>query len=353
MGDRTTIEWTRGDDGTPGATWNPVTGCTEVSPGCDHCYAKTFAERWRGTPGHYFEHGFDVQLRPDKLELPLRWRRPRRIFVNSMSDLFHDQVPDDYIVDVFAVMAANYCRDQPTHTFQVLTKRHARMRSLLSSDEFRVQVARTVAGRTDDEHADTVYDAIYHHYWPLPNVWLGVSTENQQWADMRIPALLDTPAAVRWISAEPLLGPIDLRRAFAKWTPANNHPAWRNARRGAEIKVRKVFHWVVVGGESGRGARPMHPDWARSLRDQCQAAEVAFLYKQNGEWLGMLSDEHRGLAQPQTYVNVVTGEVADETEAIAEGGDWAGVWRVGKKAAGRLLDGQTWNQYPRPTETPA
>jgi protein gp37 len=126
------------------------------------------------------------------------------------NDLFHDQAPDDYIVRVFATMAANYCWDRPTHTFQVLTKRHARMRSLLSSDEFRGNVARTAAGMTDSGHADIVYDAIYHHHWPLPNVWLGVSTENQQWADIRIPALLETPAAVRWISAEPLLGPIDL-----------------------------------------------------------------------------------------------------------------------------------------------
>jgi protein gp37 len=120
MADKTGIEWTD-------ATWNPVTGCTEVSPGCDRCYAKTFAERWRGTPGHYFENGFDVQLRSDKLELPLRWKRPRRIFVNSMSDLFHDDVPDDYIAQVFAVMTV-----ARQHTFQILTKRHARMRSLVS-----------------------------------------------------------------------------------------------------------------------------------------------------------------------------------------------------------------------------
>jgi len=313
VSDKTGIEWTD-------ATWNPVTGCTEVSPGCDRCYAKTFAERFRGTPGHYFEHGFDVQLRPHKLDQPLRWRRPRRVFVNSMSDLFHDQVPDDYIVDVFAVMAANYCWDRPTHTFQVLTKRHARMRSLLSSEEFRREVALTAAGMTDDGHADNVHDAIYFHYWPLPNVWLGVSTENQQWADIRIPALLDTPAAVRWISAEPLLGPIDFRRV-----PGFN-------RIGLDLSN----WWVIVGGESGPGARPMHPDWARSLRDQCVSAGVPFLFKQWGEWA---PGDHRN---PQLDGQVSIGYRPGCSDPYPLG--W--VRRVGKKAAGRELDGRTWDQYP-------
>ncbi|AQT25878.1 hypothetical protein SimranZ1_66 [Mycobacterium phage SimranZ1] len=193
MSDNTGIEWTD-------ATWNPVTGCTEVSPGCDHCYAKTFAERWRGTPGHYFENGFDVQLRPDKLDQPLRWRKPRKIFVNSMSDLFHDQVPDEYIAKVFAVMAL-----AERHTFQLLTKRHGRMRSLLTSDEFAADVHKfgtfysmRLASVTKDPRDEGRRFALE---LPLPNVWLGVSTENQKWADVRIPALLDTPAAIRFISA--------------------------------------------------------------------------------------------------------------------------------------------------------
>lgn len=168
MSDKTKIEWTRGDDGSPGATWNPVTGCSKVSAGCEHCYAETLAERFRGTPGHYFEHGFDVQLRPEKLEQPLRWRRPRRIFVNSMSDVFHDQVPDEYVAKVFAIMAL-----APQHTFQVLTKRHARMRSLLSRPEFWHLV-------TEQGRAHHISDG---QGWlrvgamlggrPLPNVWLG------------------------------------------------------------------------------------------------------------------------------------------------------------------------------------
>lgn len=267
MSAQTGIEWCD-------STWNPVTGCTEVSPGCDHCYAKTFAERWRGTPGHYFERGFDVQLRPDKLDQPLRWRKPRRIFVNSMSDLFHDAVPDEYIAKVFAVMAT-----AGRHTYQVLTKRHARMRSLLNASEFRAEVQR---------HYDSYLCAPQRrpggmfrpsHRWPLPNVWLGVSAENQQWADIRIPALLDTPAAVRFISAEPLLGPIDLASHLPIDYEHHHHDGSTTYGRSDGLD------WVIVGGESGRGARPMHPDWARSLRDQCQDTCVAFLFKQAGSAL--------------------------------------------------------------------
>lgn len=250
MSDNTGIEWTD-------ATWNPVTGCEKVSPGCDHCYALTLAERFRGAPGHYFEHGFDVQLRPDKLDQPLRWRRPRRIFVNSMSDLFHKDIPDEYIARVFAVMAF-----APQHTFQLLTKRHARMRSLLSSPGFEMLLW---AAMVDLPAARAKPDVLCVDFepvdWPLPNVWLGVSVENQQWADTRIPALLATPAAVRFISAEPLLGPV----AF----PAES------------------LDWVIVGGESGKGARPMHPGWARQIRYQCELVGTPFLFKQWGS-----HDEH-------------------------------------------------------------
>ncbi|BBY78918.1 phage Gp37/Gp68 family protein [Mycolicibacterium pulveris] len=307
MSRNSSIEWC--DD-----TWNPVTGCTEVSPGCDHCYAKTFAERWRGTPGHYFENGFDVQLRPDKLDQPLRWRKPRRIFVNSMSDLFHQAVPDDYIARVFAVMA-----QAPQHTFQLLTKRHARMRHLLSNTGFQAKV--------------------YHHSgsmtWPLPNVWVGVSAENQQWADTRIPVLLDTPAAVRFVSAEPLLGPIDLHTDPIE----AGSPFW-----GSQLD------WVIVGGESGPGARPMHPDWARSLRDQCAAAGVAFLFKQWGEWVPERMLLHADnapavfLASDGRVRPLVNGK---PTAAPMSRGDDITIRRVGKKAAGRELDGRTHDDYPQ------
>ena len=339
MSTTTGIEWTD-------STWNPVTGCTEVSPGCDHCYAKTFAERWRGTPGHHFENGFDVQLRPDKLELPLRWRKPRKVFVNSMSDLFHDHVPDIYIAGVFAVMAR-----APQHTFQLLTKRHGRMRSLVNEHDF---AARVIG-------ADDIA-------WPLPNVHLGVSAENQQWADIRIPALLDTPAAVRFVSAEPLLGPIDLRQSLKLWTPSED-AAWQSVippfKPGlgtigdgpmvtARLNARDVLHWVIVGGESGPGARPMHPDWARGLRDQCQAAGVAFLFKQWGEWA---TDFRGGTHLLQTTGQLITRESGTTTNPYGHGSGvqdlvdrghpgWVRVRRTGKHAAGRELDGRTWDEYP-------
>lgn len=297
MSDKTGIEWTD-------ATWNPVTGCTKVSAGCDHCYAETFAERFRGTEGHYFENGFDVQLRPDKLDLPLRWKRPRRIFVNSMSDLFHDQVPDHYIAGVFAVMAR-----APQHTFQVLTKRHGRMRSLLNEHDF----AARVCGPDDVA-------------WPLPNVWLGVSTEDQQWADIRIPALLDTPAAVRFISAEPLLGPINLGFNECDHSRRNHE----------EVGCWRGLDWVIVGGESGPGARPMHPDWVRSLRGQCADAGVPFLFKQWGEWG---PGNHRDPTL-DGQVSIPFRPGCPDPYPLG----W--VRRIGKKAAGRELDGRTWDEYP-------
>lgn len=254
MSDNSKIEWTD-------ATWNPVTGCTQVSPGCDHCYALTLAERFRGTPGHYFEHGFDVQLRPDKLDQPLRWKKPRKVFVNSMSDLFHQDVPDEYIAQVFAVMAL-----APQHTFQILTKRHARARSLMRSLNFKTEVNRQY-WQYDPEDPDP------EQGWPLPNVWLGVSVENQQWADIRIPALLDTPAAVRFLSCEPLLGPVDLRKATATKYESQRLDDGQ-------------IGWVIVGGESGHGARQMRPGWARSLRDQCLTFDIPFHFKQWGTFSG-------------------------------------------------------------------
>lgn len=214
MSERSDIEWTD-------ATWNPVLGCTKISPGCKHCYAETFSERFRGTPGHPFEHGFDLRLVPDALERPLSWRRGRRIFVNSMSDLFHDRIELDYIQRVFGVMER--C---PQHQFQVLTKRAERLRE--------------VADRLP---------------WPS-NVWMGVSVESQRYTS-RIEALQHVPAKVRFLSLEPLLGPIDA-------LPLDS------------------IDWVIVGGESGRTPRPMQAEWVRSIRQQCEDREVAFFFKQWG-----------------------------------------------------------------------
>jgi protein gp37 len=299
MSDKSAIEWTD-------ATWNPVTGCTEVTPGCDNCYAKTFAERWRGVPGHYFEQGFDVVLRPDKLNLPLTWRKPRRVFVNSMSDLFHKDVPDEFIARVFAVMAAT-----PQHTYQLLTKRHGRMRSLLAGEDGSGH--RLLEAAMDEETAQALYDQ-----WPLPNVWLGVSVEDQARANLRIPALLDTPAAVRWLSMEPLLGPVDLTRT------------------DKDVLVDGGIDWVVVGGESGRGARPMEPAWARSLRDQVTGADVPFFFKQWGEWA---PNGYRGIGNFHGRERLV-GPAVDDM------GHREVIERLGKKAAGRELDGRTWDEYP-------
>jgi protein gp37 len=220
MGDHSKIEWTD-------ASWNPVRGCTKISPGCARCYAETFAERFRGVPGHPYEQGFDLRLIPEKLDDPLKWRKPRRIFVNSMSDLFHEDVGVDYIARVIDVM-----RRADWHVYQVLTKRSERMRDLLS-DRFRDAAA-------------------------MAHVWWGVSVEDPAHGLPRIDHLRQAPARVRFLSVEPLLedlGVVDLSK----------------------------IHWVIVGGESGRRPRPLDLDWVRSLRDQCLAAGVPFFFKQRVE----------------------------------------------------------------------
>jgi protein gp37 len=271
MADRSHIEWTQ-------ATWNPTTGCTRVSAGCDHCYIERtppFRIAGRRFDGSGVGASTGVLLHADRLSLPLRWRKPRKVFVNSLSDLFHADVPDEFIARVFAVMAL-----APQHTFQLLTKRHARMRSLLSSRPFADLFNRAICDSFDflDSGVRLPVSAIDgaqaligdRSLSPLPNVWLGVSVEDQHWADIRIPALLNTPAAVRWISAEPLLGPLKLGRYV--WSEPSGLPGdWT---RGLD--------WVVVGGESGPGARPMRWQWARDLRDTCAAAKVPFLFKQAG-----------------------------------------------------------------------
>jgi len=245
MSDRSAIEWTD-------ATWNPVRGCSKISPGCTHCYAETFAERFRGVPGHPYEQGFDLRLVPDKLSEPLKWNGHRTVFVNSMSDLFHEDVPEEYIRAVVTVMQAT-----PWHTYQVLTKRSKRLCSLLNNDL-------RFAG-------------------DLANVWWGVSVEDQRHGLKRIPDLQATPATLRFLSIEPLLedvGPLPL----------------------------DGIHWVIVGGESGHGARPMHEAWVTSILDQCRQHHVPFFFKQ-----------------------------------------WGGIH---KKRAGRTLRGQTFDEMPARTPAP-
>jgi protein gp37 len=261
MGDKTKITWTD-------ASWNPMVGCTKVSPGCDHCYADALATRFAGTGG--YPNGFDLTLKPEKLALPFTWKDGRMIFVDSMSDLFHEKVPDEYIAQVFAVMSV-----LPRHTFQVLTKRHARMRSLLTSATFPDMVDAALSSlvmnpppKMQGRITSAMRESAHHlEDGPLPNLWLGVSAEDQKWADIRIPYLLQVPAVVHFISAEPLLGPINLGSWLHLDPAEDGYPA---------------LDWVLVGGESGRGARRMDPEWARSLRDQCAAAGTAFLFKQTG-----------------------------------------------------------------------
>lgn len=253
MPGKSKIEWTAtynadGSVRNEGKTWNPVTGCDEVSPGCNNCYARTFAERFRGVPGHPYEQGFDLKLWPDRLNIPLQWKKPTTIFANSMSDLFHKDVPDEFIMQVFETM--NKARH---HIFQVLTKRPSRV-ALMA-----------------------------HELTWTKNIWLGTSVESQDYT-WRIDKLCLVPAKIRFVSAEPLLGPLNIER-WLKCCPSCGGPRLDRGYDGCEYC--KVYHeerglsWVITGSESGHGARPMSEDWVRSLRDQCIASKVAFFYKQN------------------------------------------------------------------------
>lgn len=342
MSDKTGIEWTD-------ATWNPVTGCAKVSQGCKHCYAEREWPRMTKLVPAYAGRDFtDVRTHADRLDQPLRWKKPRMIFVNSMSDLFHQAVPDDFIDSVFGVMwACLYGRnEQDGHIFQVLTKRADRMRDYFKTDR-REAWARSAVHHGGGIDPDGIWDQVMDADGPHPRIWLGVSVENQAAADERIPLLLDTPAAVRWVSAEPLLGPVRLSGLFGLIT--DDEDVRIDALNGTFVTSRHQeepaplgarLDWVVVGGESGTNARPMYPDWARSLRDQCAAASVPFLFKQWGEWF---------------------------PTSIGQGGSQLGAWngddfmpgwgdiknpennmvRAGKRAfGGRLLDGVQHDGYP-------
>lgn len=294
----TKIEWVRNQDGSQGKSWNPVTGCTKVSPGCKNCYAERMARRQvamglarheRGSENDDTWTAYSNAIDPDtgrwsgeitcryeELDAPLRWKKPRRIFVCSMSDLFHRDVPTHFIARVWDVM-----RQCPQHTFQILTKQSGAMLSILLD-----------------------WDIV------LPNVWLGVSIENSDYL-WRIDELMKCPAAVRFVSAEPLLGDIDL--CFPEPLTGNEHSYL-----GTDSVIDKL-DWIIVGGESGPGARPMDPNWARGIRDQCVAAGVPFFFKQ---W---------GSAKPD----------------VLEARRWlhAG-WNPDERKHGRLLDGRTWDQMP-------
>lgn len=241
MSEKSSIEWTD-------ATWNPLRGCTKISPGCKHCYAERFAEGFRGVPGHPYEHGFDIRLVPEKLLQPLRWSKPRMVFVNSMSDLFHERVPAEYVGAVASVMS-----EAAWHTYQVLTKRAVRLKELLCTE------INWIAEK--------------------PHVWWGVSVEDRKHGLPRIKELQRAPCAVRFLSVEPLLedlGELDLRG----------------------------IHWVIVGGESGRGARPIRREWVLRILGQCRSAGVPFFFKQ---WGG---------TQKKRNGRLLDGEMYDEFPSV-------------------------------------
>jgi len=326
MGDRSKIEWTD-------ATFNPIrarnkaTGgvghfCEHVSEGCRNCYAERLQKRFNN-PIRYAAQDrklVDIFLDETVLRQPLAWRKPRMIFVCSMTDLFGEWVPDEWIDRVCAVMAL--C---PQHTFQVLTKRPERMREWYAREP--QDLINAQAGTL--MHWDDMPDA----EWPLPNVWLGVSVEDQATADARIPLLLATPAAVRFVSYEPALGPVDFCHHAQ---PEGVVIDWLRGFDGGWPPI-PGLDWVIVGGESGPGARPMHPKWARSARDQCAAAGVPFFFKQWGEWVAS-ADARVGACDAYFWPAADDGTFPTEVSFL-----------VGKKRAGRLLDGRTHDAMPAMT----
>lgn len=339
MADGTKIEWTD-------ATWNPITGCAVVSPGCTNCYAMKLA----GTrlKHHPSRAGLtretkagpvwtgEVRFNEAWLDQPLRWAKPRMIFVCAHGDLFAEGVPDEWIDRVFAVMAL-----APRHTFQVLTKRAERMQAYFAGCTGRTQVSgyshlttwhrREGVQRAIGEIASAMAYRVELgriRTLPLPNVWLGVSAEDQRRADERVPLLLDTPAEVRWVSAEPLIGPIDFHSAACRdHGSASSCPVCLGG-----------LDWIVAGGESGHGARPMHPIWVRAIRDQCAAAGVVFLFKQWGAWASLQPGSGSWLTDEANFCRLrLDGSRGDD--------GWP-MQRVGKKVAGRLLDGVTHDGFP-------
>jgi protein gp37 len=294
------IEWTD-------VTWNPVTGCTKVSQGCKNCYAESIFKRFEK---NWHKFG-DVTCHQERLNQPSKIKKPCKIFVNSMSDLFHEDVPFEFIGRVMDVILSN-----PQHTFQILTKRPERMK-----DYFRIWT---------------------NLFGMLDNLWLGVSVENQETANRRIPILLDIPAKVRFLSCEPLLGEINLNFL------ASNDGAIIDSLSGEVCNYHGYFissssyvDWVIVGGESGHNARPMHPDWVRSIRDQCQEAGVAFFFKQWGEWMPQID-------LPSEIQLSSHGLKRDKIQKFEDQDLSESPWmvRIGKKKAGSLLDGREWKEFP-------
>jgi len=306
------IEWTD-------RVWNPTTGCSPGLQCYERCYARRFATRLAGRYGYPQDDPFRVTFHPDRLELPLRWR-PCRVFVDSMGDLFHEDVSTDVLDRVFAVMA-----HAPRLTFQILTKRPENAMGYLNNTATLWRIFRECSG-------------VNPWNWPLRNVWLGVSVENQEAADIRIPPLLETQAALRFVSCEALLGPVDLIR-YLTFEGEHERAEDMLARYGASQPV----SWIIAGGETGPGARPCHPDWLRRLRDQCMAAGVPYWMKGHGEW--RKGDQGWAMEKGLKHVHLgVRGFVLDFRVAVEPS---ATMVRVGRKAAGDLLDGRQWKEMPQ------
>lgn len=295
-------------------TWNPITGCSKISDGCKNCYAERMAKRLAGRFGYPADEPFRPTLHPDRLNDPRKWKKHRRVFVCSMSDLFHEEVPNEWRIKVFNAMATDIflpCK----HTYLILTKRPENMKRFFDLNT-------------------KVGDPV-----PWPNVWLGVTAENQEQYDKRIPLLLQIPAAVRFVSIEPMLGPIDVK----KWLFHDDCDHY-DCDGDCPVGLNPPFagiDWVICGGESGPGARPVHPDWVRSLRDQCQAAGVPFFFKQWGEWI--TKDKSR--PNDEIWPSFKKSHCWNPKLSGMYKRDWA--YCVGKKAAGRLLDGREWSEYPK------
>lgn len=335
---KTSIEWTD-------AVWNPIRGCSRVSEGCRSCYAERVANRFKG-PGMPYEGliakggqwNGNIKIVEDKLREPLSWIKPRMVFVNSMSDLFHESVPFETIAAIFSVMSVT-----TRHTYQILTKRPARMLEFFdwaidfSYPDF-PDDSRIVESWPFQEEWQPVnsnkggYDNCGPAI-PYKNIWLGVSVEDQKTADERIPLLLKVPAAVRWISAEPLLESINLKDIATSLTEIMLPLAgitWTAFEHETRVtEVHNKLDWVVVGGETGVNARPMHADWVRTIRDQCAEAGTPFFFKQWGEW--GFSVQGACFTNAKEKLCLKPGTIA---------------WRTGKKKAGRELDGRTWDEYP-------
>ncbi len=345
----TKIEWTH-VPGYKGETWNPVTGCTKVSPGCAHCYAERIDARFKRGAGPYLPGLATITCHTDRLGHPLRWASPRAVFVCSMSDLFHDEVPDEFIEAVFGIMAV-----ASTHIFMVLTKRPERALRWFT-ERGGLETREQLVARAAEERGLVVWDSSGSDRakyalvrlrltdaqlerrrvwpgWPLPNVWVGTSVENQHWADVRIPELVQIPAAVRFLSVEPLLKPVDLSR-YLVCCPAcdQSHLGYCEDRKPAPIS------WVIVGGESGPRARPMPVEAARQVRDQAVNAGVPFFFKQWGEWA------------PRVAIPTLFGDwnCKDAKASVLRNTDGSGtiMVHVGRKAAGTALDGREWLEFP-------